>query len=192
MTTGFAPNPMELTIGQSFSATAYPLPTDCPREGEHYLQACNGIVTALYTREELDTVGGVFSSPLKTIYLDAGRLHRREDEGPAVLYANGDVAYYWRGLKHRVRGPAFQSVNGDEFWYYENELHRDERDGVAWHKGQGEELELIYYKHGRLHCSFDYALRIGSKCREYFRWGMRWKPTRADLALGRRLVFGTT
>ena len=46
---------------------------------------------------------------------DSGKLHRTD--GPAVIWNNGNLAWYEYGKLHRVDGPA-QIVNGHEHYYY--------------------------------------------------------------------------
>jgi hypothetical protein len=52
----------------------------------------------------------------KVEYYDKeGQLHN--DNGPAVIYANGDKVYYKHGLIHREDGAAFEGQNGYKaFW----------------------------------------------------------------------------
>jgi hypothetical protein len=42
-------------------------------------------------------------------------LHR--EDGPAIVFENGDEAWYLDGLMHRVDGPALKNVDGSEDWY---------------------------------------------------------------------------
>ena len=51
-----------------------------------------------------------------------GKLHR--ENGPAIIWANGDKEWYINGKLHRKDGPAIESVNGDKKWYMNDKLHR--------------------------------------------------------------------
>jgi len=42
-------------------------------------------------------------------------LHR--DDGPAIIYCNGDKTWYQDGKIHRVDGPAYIRVNGYQEWW---------------------------------------------------------------------------
>ncbi len=61
-----------------------------------------------------------------------GSLHR--EDGPAVIYSNGDKFWYQNGKfhgdkywfqndrYHREDGPAIEYANGDKSWYYNGEI----------------------------------------------------------------------
>jgi hypothetical protein len=50
-------------------------------------------------------------------YLDSdGHLHN--DNGPAVIYFNGDKQWYCHGRFHRLDGPAIEYTDGYECWFY--------------------------------------------------------------------------
>jgi hypothetical protein len=59
-----------------------------------------------------------------------GRFHRLR--GPAIIYPNGDMAWYRHGQLHRDDGPAIVYVNGDESWYKHGKLHRDDGPARIW------------------------------------------------------------
>ena len=44
-----------------------------------------------------------------------GELHR--DEGPAVIWRNGQQAWYRNGKYHREDGPAIIWADGTQFWF---------------------------------------------------------------------------
>jgi hypothetical protein len=44
-----------------------------------------------------------------------GEYHR--DDGPAVIYADGDKAWYQHGVRHRADDPAIIGADGTEYWY---------------------------------------------------------------------------
>jgi hypothetical protein len=65
-------------------------------------------------------------------------LHR--DDGPAVIYKEGDLFWYQQGKIHREGAPAFIRNNGDLFWYLHDKLHRlngpaaiTKQSGHAWY-----------------------------------------------------------
>jgi hypothetical protein len=47
-------------------------------------------------------------------------LHR--EDGPALIYVNGDKFWYKNGKLHREEEPAVIYSNGDKFWY-KNDRH---------------------------------------------------------------------
>ena len=48
-------------------------------------------------------------------YDSNGKFHR--DDGPAVIYADGDKAWYQHGVRHRADDPAIIGADGTEYWY---------------------------------------------------------------------------
>ncbi len=58
---------------------------------------------------------------------EKGQLNR--EDGPALIYADGDELWCLNGEKHRIGGPALIHVKGDKFWYQNDKLHRE--DGAA-------------------------------------------------------------
>ena len=48
-------------------------------------------------------------------YNEKGKLHR--EDGPAVVWPNGDTYWYLNGTKHREDGPAFEYFDGHKAWY---------------------------------------------------------------------------
>jgi hypothetical protein len=67
---------------------------------------------------------------------DQGREH--SDSGPAVVYKNGDKAWYNHGKRHREDGPAFEWENGSKAWYVNDILHRLDGPAEIWHDGHVE------------------------------------------------------
>ena len=67
---------------------------------------------------------------------EAGVLHREDDE-PAVIYANGTQMWYRDGKLHREDdSPAIIHADGTQMWYRNGELHReDDRPAVINAKG---------------------------------------------------------
>jgi len=51
------------------------------------------------------------------IWKKNGVPHR--EDGPAVIYENGDEAWYYNGRQHREDGPAVEWEDGvTKYWYY--------------------------------------------------------------------------
>ncbi len=77
-----------------------------------------------------------------TFYRDKyGKLHR--DDGPAVIYWDGEKRWYQHGKRHREDGPAVVATNGTEIWYSNDIIHRE--DGPALENGDG---TVAWYKLG--------------------------------------------
>ena len=62
-----------------------------------------------------------------------GELHR--DDGPAVIYQNGEQRWYQHGEPHREDGPAVIWLDGTRFWRQHGKQHRD--DGPAIVRANG-------------------------------------------------------
>tara|TARA_R110000868_G_scaffold77151_3_gene221248 strand:+ start:1825 stop:2085 length:261 start_codon:yes stop_codon:yes gene_type:complete len=51
-----------------------------------------------------------------------GLVHR--EDGPAIIWYNGDKSWYLNGVRHREDGPAFEFCDGSKKWYYHgNRIH---------------------------------------------------------------------
>ena len=61
-------------------------------------------------------------------------LHR-ENDLPAVTYANGAICYHIHGLRHRLNGPAWIDKDGTERWYFEDRPHRIGGPAVTYPSG---------------------------------------------------------
>jgi hypothetical protein len=51
---------------------------------------------------------------------DKGRLHRDENQGPALIGSRDFYVYCKHGKKHRVAGPAFKTATGEEKYYLDD------------------------------------------------------------------------
>jgi hypothetical protein len=69
-------------------------------------------------------------------YDSNGKFHR--DDGPAVIYADGDKAWYQHGKFHRDDGPAVEYADGDKFWYQHDKRHRYDGPAVEHADGTNE------------------------------------------------------
>jgi hypothetical protein len=73
-----------------------------------------------------------------------GELHRDEDE-PAVIFADGARIWYKNGEIHRVGAPAVIYEDGSEFWYQNDNYHREDGPAVLYADGTKE-----YWLNGEL------------------------------------------
>jgi hypothetical protein len=89
-----------------------------------------------------------------TRYYLAGILHR--DDGPAVVYIDGDYSYYRYGKRHREDGPA-AFMNGITFYCKYGKFHR--KDGPAVIRSNGSHH---YYLNGVL-CNKEEYIKLGGK-----------------------------
>ena len=56
-------------------------------------------------------------------YNSAGQLHR--DEGPAVIYTNGNCEWWQSGQLHRRNGPALEHANGTRCWFLYGRIYSE-------------------------------------------------------------------
>jgi len=77
-------------------------------------------------------------------YFDDDRFLHRED-GPAVMYPNGDCSWYYHGQRHREDGPAVITGNYQE-WYHHGQLHRIGAPAVIESNG-----DKHWFQHGKYH-----------------------------------------
>ena len=70
------------------------------------------------------------------------KLHR--EDGPAVVYSNGDKVWALNGEPHRVNGPAAVYFCGNKLWYLNGRLHRI--DGPAIENIDGNNFWYLYGK----------------------------------------------
>ena len=65
-----------------------------------------------------------------------GQLHR--DEGPAIIWDDGDLEWWQNGQRHREDGPAVEYADGSKFWLQNNSCHRVDGPAVVWANGHVE------------------------------------------------------
>lgn len=70
-----------------------------------------------------------------------GVVHR--DDGPAVVYPNGEKWWFQFGKQHREDGPAIERADGSKQWFRDGLCHRD--DGPAF---EGADGRKEYYLNG--------------------------------------------
>ena len=80
-----------------------------------------------------------------------GQFHR--EDGPAVIYPDGEQHWYIHGQLHREDGPAIIFADGSRFWYINGKCHREDGPAVIYTSGQQYwclndviYTELEYYK----------------------------------------------
>lgn len=69
---------------------------------------------------------------------DRGEYHC--EDGPAVIWANGDKFWYKNGLRHRLDGPAIIYSNGDIYWYINGVKISDEEINIRNRKAKLEKI----------------------------------------------------
>lgn len=87
-------------------------------------------------------------------------LYHRED-GPAIIWDNGEVCWKRRGVIHREDGPAIIHRDGAETWYFDNQVHREDGPAVT----TSDKIEK-YFIHGRQYSKEDHKLLMKLKAEE--------------------------
>ena len=62
-----------------------------------------------------------------------GKRHR--EDGPAIIWADGTQAWYINGNRHREDGPAIIYSNGNQYWYINDKRHREDGPAVIYANG---------------------------------------------------------
>ena len=75
-----------------------------------------------------------------TIWYTGDRIHRNNDL-PAVEYANGDREWWKNGLIHRDNQPAIERVNGESEWWEHGKLKKSTKPVLS--DSTLSDLELI-------------------------------------------------
>jgi hypothetical protein len=81
-------------------------------------------------------------NPLK-YYNNAQQLHK--ENGPAVIYPNGDQEWWLNGHRHRADGPAMTNRNFTA-WFSDGKLHNTNGPAIVYSHGI-----KIWYNNGKLH-----------------------------------------
>ena len=111
--------------------------------------------------------------------------------GPATVDANGNMVWYYNGMKHNPHGPADISLNRISY-YIEDKLHREGDEPALitidhiefWKKGRlhregkpaliNREM-MMFLEHGLLHNENGPAVYVfRSKHMEFYLWGERY------------------
>ena len=107
---------------------------------------------------------------LITEKLDAAGWYHCED-GPAVVWNNGDYQYRKNGLLHRIDGPASVRHHAhdqiSEAWYVEGKLHREGGPAVSRYvvdadavSGKGFLIIVQYWLNDTLYAHDDYVRQM--------------------------------
>lgn len=91
-------------------------------------------------------------TPRYVLYTLNDQYHR--DDGPAVLYDNGNYMYYQHGIVHRVGGPTIMELptatqTGIEVWRVHGILHREGGPARTWTRLDGIK-QMEYFENGTL------------------------------------------
>ena len=136
------PVPMNATC--AVTTTARPIPASgrwrSVKRGSHLFASWLGATRKDTVEEfsETDKDGTVY-------WRDGdGQLHR--ENGPAIVWLNGDKAWFKHGKRHRENGPAVENANGARYWWFEGERHRV--GGPATEDMDGRKSWYVY---GRMH-----------------------------------------
>jgi hypothetical protein len=60
---------------------------------------------------------------------------RHREDGPAIIYSNGEQNWYLNGLFHREDGPAVIYPNGTQEWYINGKCHREDGPAIIYSDG---------------------------------------------------------
>jgi hypothetical protein len=88
--------------------------------------------------------------------LPNGKMHR--EDGPAVVYFDGDKEWWINGKLHRKNGPAVEINNGDEEWWLDGKLHREDGPAIEYSGGS-----KSWYLNGIFHTKNEYKFEMRSK-----------------------------
>jgi hypothetical protein len=82
-------------------------------------------------------------------------LHR--EDGPAAIFFDGSVEWYYNGKHHREDGPAVQGADGTQEWWLYGKEHRSDGpaqihpDSLKAGEGEEELEDLYWFVNGELH-----------------------------------------
>ena len=65
-----------------------------------------------------------------------GKWHR--EDGPAIIYEDGQLEWWVNGKPHREDGPAIIRADGYQLWYLNGILHREDGPAIVWPNGTQE------------------------------------------------------
>ena len=69
--------------------------------------------------------------------------YHRED-GPAIIYCNGDKEWFLNGKRHREDGPAFDWPGCEQSWWIENKRHREDGPAIITNKSILDARSIFY------------------------------------------------
>jgi hypothetical protein len=83
-----------------------------------------------------------------TTWYNANGDKHRDNDLPAIEYANGNKSWYVNGLRHRDRDlPAIEYANGDKWWFVNGRNHRDH----DLHAFERENVVKTWFVNGKRH-----------------------------------------
>ena len=107
-------------------------------------------IVKIISFEELKNLckNGIFNVKTGNYYFDENGKYHRENDLPAIEYANGTKEWYKNGLRHRENDlPAIEMADGTNEWYQNGNRHRDnDLPAVEWDDGSKE-----WYINGKCH-----------------------------------------
>ena len=62
-------------------------------------------------------------------------IFHREDDGPAIEYADGTKEWYLNGELHREDGPAVEYADGSKYWYLNGKCHSEDGPAIEYASG---------------------------------------------------------
>lgn len=71
----------------------------------------------------------ILSYGIKAWFNSNNELHN--EDGPAIIYPNGDKAWYLNGHRHREDGPAIEYANGLKIWYLNGKEQSPFRENIV-------------------------------------------------------------
>jgi len=107
----------------------------------YYMKQSSGITLQKFKSKIVKVIRGDRTEYRK---ITDNKLHR--EDGPAIIYVNGDKFWYINGKIHREDGPAVEYNSGTKEWWINGKIHRE--DGPAVIKANGTKL---WYKNDKLH-----------------------------------------
>lgn len=80
----------------------------------------------------------------KIVWMDWNWNKHRDNDLPAIVWKDGTLSWYKRGVKHRDNGqPAVIFPDGHKEWWVNGKLHRE--DGPAIIRAEG---HIFYFRDG--------------------------------------------
>jgi len=104
-----------------------------------------------------------------------GQLHRDNDQ-PAIIYADGTQEWYKEDLRHRDNDlPAIIDADGTQYWYKDDKRHRDnDLPAIIYADGS-----KYWYKEGLLHRDNDLpAIIFSDGSKEWWKNNKKYLPSK--------------
>ena len=84
----------------------------------------------------------------KRWFNDKNQLHN--ENGPAIEWISGSIAWWVDGEPHRINGPAYEYADGTKLWYVDGEIYHYNQ---TYQKAAGisdEDMAMIVLKYGNV------------------------------------------